>query len=412
VPWFIAEASRIGAGLAKEEPVVAGQRATIFADPQVFAGPVTDNFHQEGKISADNVHFNGAGLADHAAQWAGILGGPPPLAPENFNFENNTALADGSVHSIDTAASDSPRVNGWRVLNAANTGVADGSCGYYNPNLASYLNSDDLGENGGVLPGMAGRHVAFLESPGANASFLQTRRALLEAGRTYTLTAAIGVRSLSIPSHGGATLEILADGNVLATRSIDGAALDALHSGNAAGTFTDIAVTHTTGQSVTPGQPLAIRIRKPGGENTYLDFDNVRLTEVATPYASWQIEHFGSTAVADAEWEADPDGDSLANAFEYHLGLDPEVRDSSEFLSRLEHDGKSWVRYGVPLDPAVDAASLGLWYSLDLSAWQPAADHPDGTIVESREASEWALEISNGDHPRAFFQLRAAPQPP
>ncbi|HEX7261683.1 MAG TPA: sialate O-acetylesterase, partial [Luteolibacter sp.] len=61
VPWFISEASHIGAGLAKEEPIVAGQRATIHADPQVFAGPVTDNFHQEGKCY-DGTHFNAEGL--------------------------------------------------------------------------------------------------------------------------------------------------------------------------------------------------------------------------------------------------------------------------------------------------------------------------------------------------------------
>lgn len=411
VPWYIAEASRIGAGLAKEEPIVAGQRGVIFANPQVFPGPVTDNFHQEGKISDDGVHFNAAGLADHASQWAEVLGGTPPLSPKNFDFENNTALADGGIGTIDTASSASPCVNGWRALNAANTGVADGSCGYFNPDTSVYADADDSGANGGVLPGMSGRHVAFLWNSTAEACFLQTRRAQVQAGRTYTLTAAIGVRS-NAQVFGGATLELLADGNVIATRSIDRAALDALHAGNAAGTFTDIALTHTTGQTIAAGQALAIRIRKPGGANTYLDFDNVRLTSAATPYTSWQVEHFGSSAVADAAWDADPDGDSLSNAIEYHLGLNPEVRDSSEFLTRLEHDGKSWVRYGVPLDPSVDPATLGLWYSFNLSSWEPAADNLEATVIESRSASAWALEISTTDHARSFFQLRAGPQPP
>ena len=40
----------------------------IFADAQVFPGPVTDDFHLENKLN-DSVHFNAAGLADHAEQW-------------------------------------------------------------------------------------------------------------------------------------------------------------------------------------------------------------------------------------------------------------------------------------------------------------------------------------------------------
>jgi hypothetical protein len=411
VPWYIAEASRINAGLTKEEPVVAGQRATIFADPQVFPGPVTDNYHQEGKICDDGVHFNDAGLADHAAQWAEVLGGTPQLAPKNADFESNTALADGAVQAIDTAATTSPSVIGWRALNAPNDGVADGSCGYCNPSTSSYPDTDDAGPNSGVLPGMSGRHVAFLSNSSANACFLQTRRSLLEAGHTYTLTAAIGVRA-SADVFGGATLELLADGKVLASRSIDRAGLDALHAGNAAGTFSDIALTHTTGQAIAAGQALAIRIRKTGGANTYLDFDNVRLTSVATPFASWQIKHFGSTALASATWEADPDGDSLPNAIEYYLGLDPEVADATAFLSRLERDGKAWLRYRVPLDSSVDAAALGLWYSFDLAVWQPAADDVTGTVIESRAADEWELEVSSNDHPDAFFQLRSGPPPP
>jgi hypothetical protein len=410
-PWYVAEASRINAGLAKEEPIVAGQRATIYGDPRTFAGPVTDNYHQEGMISPDGVHFNAAGLADHAAQWAEVLGGAPSLAPKNPGFESNPALADGGIATIDTAANTSPSVIGWRALNAANTAVADGACGYYNPSSSSYPDSGDGGPNGGVLPGMSGRHVAFISNSSANACFLQTRRALLEGGRAYTLTAAIGVRG-SADVFGGATLELLADGNVLASRSIDRTGLDALHSGNATGTFTDIALTHVTGQAITAGQALAIRIRKPGGENTYLDFDNVRLTSVVAPFASWQVEHFGSTALADAAWEADPDGDLLPNAIEYYLGLDPEVADATTFLSRLARDGKAWMRYRIPLDSSVDAAAFGLWYSFDLVVWQPAADDATGTVIESRSTGEWALEVSSTDHPDAFFQLRSGPPPP
>jgi hypothetical protein len=411
VPWYVAEASYIQAGLAKEEPIVAGQRAVIFGDPQVFPGPVTDNFHQEDKV-IDGVHFNAVGMLDHATQWSEVLGGTPPLAPKNGDFESNTALADGGIAVIDTASTSSPSVIGWRALNAANTGAADGSCGYYNPNSSFYTNSTDTGPNGGVLPGMAGRQVAFISNSSANACFLQTRRAMLQAGRTYTLAVAVGVRTTSVATFGGATVELLVDGNVVASRSIDRAGLDALNNGNAAGTFTDIALTYNPGQAVTTGKPLAIRIRKPGGANTYLDFDNVRLTVAVTPFASWQVEHFGSSLAADASWDADPDGDSLSNAVEYHLGLDPKNADAPSFLSNVTRSGEPWARYRIPLDPSVDHASLGLWYSFDLSGWMSAATEPDGSVVEIRSADEWALEISRTVHPRAFFQVRAGPPPP
>ncbi|MEO5914785.1 MAG: LamG-like jellyroll fold domain-containing protein [Luteolibacter sp.] len=410
IPWYVAEASYIQAGLAKEEPIVAGQRAVIFADSQVFPGPVTDNFHQEDKV-IDGVHFNAEGMLDHATQWSEVLGGTPPLAPKNADFESNTALADGGIAVIDTASTSSPSVIGWRALNAANTGAADGSCGYYNPNSSSYANASDTGPNGGVLPGMLGKQVAFISNSLANACFLQTRRSMLQAGRTYTLAVALGVRTTSVATFGGATVELLADGNVIASRSIDRAGLDALNSGNASGTFTDIAFTYTPDQTVTAGKPLAIRIRKIGGANTYIDFDNVRLTVAVTPFASWQVAHFGSSLSVDAAWDADPDGDSLNNAFEYYLGLDPAHSDAPTFLSDVTRSGGPWVRYRVPLDPAVDSSSLGLWYSFDLSGWQPAATEPDGTVVEARAADEWSLEISRTAHPRAFFQLRAGPPP-
>ncbi len=411
VPWFVAEASYIQAGLAKEEPIVAGQRAVIFGDPQVFPGPVTDNFHQENKV-VDGVHFNAEGMLDHATQWSEVLGGTPRLAPKNADFESNPALADGGISVIDTASTSSPSVIGWRALNAANTGAADGSCGYYNPNSSFYANTTDTGPNSGVLLGMLGKQVAFISNSSANTCFLQTRRAMLQAGRTYTLAVALGVRSTSVATFGGATVELLANGDVIASRAIDRAGLDALNAGNAAGTFTDIALTFTTGQTVTSGKPLAIRIRKVGGVNTYIDFDNVRLTVAATPFASWQVAHFGSSSAADAAWGADPDGDSLSNGIEYHLGLDPEIADAPNFLSNVTRAGEPWVRYQVPLDPAVDAANLDLLVSFDLAEWKSSATEPDGTVVEDRTGTGWSLEISNIAHPRAFFQLRAGPPPP
>jgi hypothetical protein len=281
VPWYISEASfHPYTNLTQEEPVVAGQRRVIEGDALVFPGPVTDDFHLTGGVGHDtpgwDVHFNAAGLADFAAQWVAILGGMPDLAPKNGDFESNAALTDGAAGSINTSDTLSPSVIAWRALAASGEAVADGDCGYYNPNNASYAGAADGGAVGGVLPHMSGRHVAYLSNSTAGAGFLQTRRAMLQASQIYTLTVALGVRGNG-NTFGGATLEILANGTIIASRSVTRAELDTLNGGNAANTFTDIPLQASTGASVTAGQALAIRIRKTGGAGTYLDFDNVRL---------------------------------------------------------------------------------------------------------------------------------------
>ena len=312
VPWYISEASfHPGSALSQEEPVVEGQRRVIEGDALVFPGPVTDDFHLNGGVENTGwgygVHFNAAGLADFAAQWAAVLGGTPDLAPNNGDFERNTALADGASGPIDTSVATSPSVIGWRALAASGEAVADGDCGYYNPNNASYAGAADGGAGGGVLPHMSGRHVAYLSNSTAGAGFLQTRRAMLQASQIYTLTVALGVRGNG-NTFGGATLEILANGSPIATRSVIRADLDTLNGGNAANTFTDISLQASTGATVTAGQALAIRIRKTGGAGTYLDFDNVRLAlgPNTPPAAPTGLSATPMDAAVALSWTASP----------------------------------------------------------------------------------------------------------
>lgn len=383
VPWFIAEVGfHPNSNLAQEEPVVAGQRNATFNDQLVFPGPVTDDFHLEGKVS-DGVHFNNTGLADHAAQWAAVLGGVPFLAPKNADFEANTALADGAAAVINTSAASSPSVIGWRALAASGETVADGSCGYFNPDNSTYLGTNDSGGNGGVIPNMSGKHVAFLSGSGAGSNFLQTRRAMAEASRTYTLTVAIGVRGgRNDPADfGGVRLEILSNGQVVASANFDKAAIDGLRGGNSAGTFTDASVSWAAGSRVASGQALAIRIIKSNGAGTVLDFDNVRLTDLPTiSFNSWISNPNFGIDPAKRGFEDDPDLDGIANGLEAWFGTNPGQFNSG--LTGLDHNGFiSTFTHPQNDDPLTDVVGFYRW-SPNLVDWYGSGSGPGtGPVV-------------------------------
>jgi hypothetical protein len=70
VPWGVALASyHPDSTAAEQNAIVSAQQQVIAADPLVFEGPSTNNFHNLGYLR-DNVHFNGAGLHAHGALWS------------------------------------------------------------------------------------------------------------------------------------------------------------------------------------------------------------------------------------------------------------------------------------------------------------------------------------------------------
>lgn len=268
VVWGVAEASfHPSSSQAQEEAVAAGQRLLAFGDANVFLGARTDDFNLEGKLS-DSVHFNTAGLEDHAAQWADALNGVQNLVPKNGGLESQ-ALADGGILTT--------RVIGWNELSASGTTIADGTNGVFNPSTAFYTNP--------AAAGIEGENVAFLFSGSAGNSLLQTLDAVLEANTTYTLTIAIGLRDAGSGVFGDFEIDLLAAGVKLGD-GVSGtiATLNTLAGGSASGKFTDVTYQFTTGTTVGKWANLAVRVAKVnGGGGTYLDFDNVRLTAQAAP---------------------------------------------------------------------------------------------------------------------------------
>lgn len=415
IPWYVSEASfHPDTNLSQEEKVTAGQRAAIHADPGVFFGPSTDAFHLEdaagGKLS-DGVHFNAAGLADHAAQWLAILTETTTATPRNGDFEENrtpsitglSPLADGATAITSTSNLDSPSVIGWRILSSTGTTAANGSNGLLNPSAGTYAAAADS-TNGGVLPGMSGRHVATLSSGSGGNHFLHSTRATLPPQHLVTLTVAIGVRDNSA-SFGSATLEILADGVAVASSTFTKANLDALKGSDSAGSFTDAAVSFTSAALETGTKALAIRISKPGGSGTVLDFDHVRLNSVPlTAFQQWQILHFGSISSPDADPELDFDQDGLPTGLEYFMGTLPKVPNPAPATAMVDVAGRQFARFVLPLDPAVTGPGPTLEYSFNLATWLPAADSPDGAVNETRSPASWVLDVATDTHPRAFFR--------
>ena len=408
-PWYVSEVGFNGGTipLLREIPVVAGQLAVIHGDPLVFPGASTDDFHQENKLY-DQVHFNAAGLADHAQQWHEILYTSPPLAPKNGDFEANGVLAEGARHIIDTSIGSSPSIISWRALAPSGQAVAAGSAGYYNPDSSLYPGADDASGTAGVAENMDGKHVAFLDGNEAGTHFLQTRRALLVPGQTYTLTVALGLRNTG--TFGRAKLEILADATALGSRTLTTTDLHALAGGSATGKFTDVSLAVTAPPAAPEGQSLSIRITKLDGAGTYLDVDHVRLEASTSAYAVWQVTHWGSVTDPDAAWEANPDQDAFANGLEFYLNLDPAVgNDATSLLSNSSHSGKDWTSFTVPLNPAIDTSGASVEYSFDLNTWIPAASNVAGTVISTKNPSSWNVDVSATDHQRAFFRILASP---
>ncbi len=402
VPWGIAEVSfHPSATRAQEEPVAAGQRSCNYTMTNCFRGPRTDDFNLEGKLS-DTVHFNTIGLTDHAQQWANALGGIENLTPKNGNFEANTALADG-------VTATSTRIIGWNRLNSSGTGLAAGGNGYFNPNNNTYPDGIDT-VNGGVLPNMNGRHVGTLAASATNNAFLQTLSAQLQPSTIYTLDVALGVRT-NVAVFGGYQLDILANSVPLGPgTSGDLVTLNALAGGSATGAFTVVSCVYTSAFVVATNLQLAIRITKPGGSGTYLDFDNVRVTSRLTPYGQWQKLHWGNLTDPASLPEADPDADGLPNLIESKLaGMDPLVRNAMPLPVAIQLGGEDYLQLRLEKNPAITFGSIGLLMSYDLVDWFNSTNTANGDVIVLNDASEFTVQLRWQAVSTAFFRIWAQP---
>ena len=400
VPWGIAEASfHPSATRAQEEPVAAGQRLCTYNTTNCFRGPRTDDLNLEGKLS-DTVHFNTAGLTDHAQQWADALLGVEDLTPKNGDFESNLALADGVVNY-------GTRVIGWNRLNSARNGLASGLNGYFNPNASTYLNAADT-NNGGVLPNMKGRHVGTLLASVTNNAFLQTLHAHLKPSTIYTFQAALGVRD-SASVHGGYRLDLLANGVPLGPGAVGNVStLNALAGGSSTGQFTVVSCVITSAVTVAPHQQLAISLTKIDGVGTYLDFDDLRVTSQLTPYGQWQMTNWGSLTAPESLPEADPDSDGLPNLIEFHVaGANPKSPDPMPNPSHVQVGSQDYWQMQLLKNPTATTGAIEFQMSYDLHNWFTPVSSGNGDLMVVNDAAQFTLQLRWSTTPTAFFRIVA-----
>ncbi len=402
VPWGIAEVGyNAGNNLLGQEAVMAGQRRSIYTLPNCFRGARTEDFHLEGKLS-DFVHFNGVGLAEHAQMWANALLGVDDLTIKNGNFEANVTLLEGRVDLTGQAI-------GWNRINAAGDGRTAGNGGYMNPTTSTYLNSVDT-SNGGVLTNMNGKHVATLYATTGAAptgdAFVQTLRARLQPSTIYTLRLAIGLRNGNI--FGGYQLDFLTNGVPIGNGVTgDLATLNAAAGGNATNQFTVVSCVLTSTVPVAAGQQLAIRIAKPVGGGTYLDFDDVRLTSQLTAYGQWQMTNWNSLTLSDSFPEADPDGDGLPNLIEFQMaGANPLVATAMPQPLLVQSSGEDYWQMSVAKNPAATGA-IEIQMSYNLGSWFVPASSGNGDLIVVNDETQFTVQLRRSVTPKAFFRIAA-----
>jgi len=426
VPFYISEASYAPAfRLSRETPVLAGQRLAAHLDPLIFLGPTTNEFHLEnadgGKL-VDSIHFNAAGLEDHAGQWRDILLAYAPVSPENGDFENNAntsittktvSLTDDELHIVDPdylfrqedgTYITSLSIHDWRILSTDGKTSADGINGYMNPGSSTYQDALDT-SNDGIMENMDGKHVAFLSEGSAGNYFLSSSRALAQPSTLYTLTVSIGVRDTSL-SFGGATVEIMSEGITVATESYTKADLDALNNGESAGKFTPVSISWLSSNDLPLGQSLQYRIIKNEGAGTVLDFDNVTVTstEQLVSYDTFQSNFWTrNTIEPDTQASADYDGDGVSNIIEYYTGSDPTDSLSLPARSLLTTPSNDSFRLEVAIDPSVNPNGLSLETSHNLSEWTDT-EYLD-YLSTSKNQDSWVVEGDYSDTPSTFFRF-------
>ncbi|MCD8482674.1 MAG: fibronectin type III domain-containing protein [Verrucomicrobia bacterium] len=130
-----------------------------------------------------------------------------------------------------------------------------------------------------------------------------------------------------------------------------------------------------------------------------------------TAQQQWLIQHFGTArASGNASWNADPDGDGIANLIEYALNGHPLVADSAvlPIATSVEEDGILYPAYWIEKNPAAADLQYRVQFSHDLRFWQDAEAAMEIVSDTDEVLLIRAIEPLT-DFPQIYFRLLVAP---
>jgi glucose/arabinose dehydrogenase len=123
---------------------------------------------------------------------------------------------------------------------------------------------------------------------------------------------------------------------------------------------------------------------------------------IETDYNTWRIARFGNDTSPEGQPDADPDGDSFSNEYEYRSHTDPS--DGNDFLAT----GFSFTQSGSAIEiniPALSNRAVLVEHSSDLLKWLPwTAETNDG--IPRNPAQQTVPLIAPATGNQEYFRLR------
>jgi hypothetical protein len=136
------------------------------------------------------------------------------------------------------------------------------------------------------------------------------------------------------------------------------------------------------------------------------------LVNVSLTFNLWVPTHFTATEMTHAAIsgrDADADGDGLANAVEYALGLDPRTASRAvlPIASLIEESGHTYLQVIVRRNAAATDVSLFIEASEDLATWEPA-DAQFAILENTPSVLRLRLNDPISAAPHRFLRIGAA----
>jgi hypothetical protein len=381
--------------------------ATTLAAPTKLAAAVSGNtaalsWNAVQGASGYNVKrsTNSAGpYLNVATVTSGATYSDQSLAYETTYYYAVSAIAPG-VESANSASVTATTLAPPLVLNGSfeNPAVADGS---YETTLLPNWSFNEIGTStfaiinpGGPSSGEAWTTTSpagmdgsnfcqiFSYNSGGGGIVYQDTGIKYQAGFTYTVTAAFGLQpgvNQTLASGG----ELVLYNSALSSVAVQGIQQSSLVSG----AFTDQSLSYTANGS--EGGDVVIGFYMPSSAtNTYLDFDNVRLTVLPLTFAAYQQQYFTQAQIQNSAISgatADANGDGVSNLMACALGLSPWVNASASLPAVGSSNGHLTLTFPQP--KAATNWTTTVEVSSDLVNWYSGSSYTTQTSVTSLDAS-------------------------